>query len=325
MNTSERGFSTRIIPATVLLALAFGGGRAAAQDPLPSGEADIVFVYDNSGSMWAGYAQIDSARKDTTFFYSCTGIPASTNTPFTYVTSIGPRTIQLAPASARCLEYAGDPYLVRTKIISQAIDYLADRFPASSAGAIAFAKDTSRVRPPLELSVPGNAVLVKASLGMDSLPSTNYVPPLTQANAWLTDTALSHAARKAIIFISDGEPTDASATSAWIASTAGIPIYSIALGDSARVFTIMETLSTRTDGSFYQIDPRDVAHLSQTVQAIVQAVVTGGATSSVGEARESLSRMGRSRAAGALPVFPWLFKAPGSAYDLRGRLIPMGR
>ena len=201
-----------------IIALAGGPGTGVAQGaPQPPMAADIVFIYDNSGSMWSHYAKIDSLESDTTFYQStCFGSALPPGMPFTYITASGPRTIELLPNSAVCRLYAGDPYQVRTSIISQAIDYLAVRSPNSTAGAMAFAANVGHVRPPLSLSVPGNTDLVKASLAMDSISATNYVPPLQLATTWLNDSSLAPAAGKAIVFISDGEPTDGSAFMAWV-------------------------------------------------------------------------------------------------------------
>jgi hypothetical protein len=322
MNIRDGGLRNGIGVAIGLLALAGGPGPAAAQDtPPPAADADIVFIYDNSGSMWSHYAKIDSIEDDTTFYMqqSC-GIPVGQpGMPFTYSTASGPRTIELLPSSALCREYAGDPYQVRTSIISQAIDYLAIRSPNSTAGAVAFAGEIGHARPPLPLSVPGNADLVKASLAMDSLPSTNYVPPLQLARTWLTDSSRAPAARKAIIFISDGVPTDGTAFMTWVDTYSDIPIHTIALGDSSPDFTSMRIMSETTGGNFSRIDPRDVSRMGRTVRDLIDAI-TAGVSTSIVKGRAGSPHSAGPGGPGMSPELPWLVRARGQAYDLRGRL-----
>jgi hypothetical protein len=251
--------------------------KNAFQVTQPAG-ADIIFIYDNSGSMWAHYAKIDSAKNDTSYYHaqSCGGGGGGggglTGTPLTYTTLIGPRTVQLLPSATTCTEYAGDPYFARGKAIAQAIDYLAANSPQSTAGAIAFERDTNHTQKPLLLSVPGNADIVKASLKLDSVPSTTYVPPLRLATTWLTDTAITNTSKKAIVFLSDGQPNDGTQLTTWLASNTGIPIYTIALGDSAASFTRMEDMSTRTGGRFYRVAPENIAGMNQVMQEIVKSI-----------------------------------------------------
>lgn len=232
-------------------------GAIVLSTPLAWGQgdgADIVFVYDNSGSMWSQYAKIDTNTGDTAFYQASgchSGGGGPIGTPFTYSTLIGPRTIQWIDSTANCTGRAGDPYVARTAVISQAVDYLAARSPNSTAGAVAFAFDTAFVRAPLPLSESGNAALVKASLGLDSVTNTMYVPPLRLATAWLMDTSLTRNARQAIVFISDGEPSDAAAFSRWLSANLSLPIFAIGLGDSSSApFVRMQEMSALTGGSY---------------------------------------------------------------------------
>lgn len=249
----------------------------------PAG-ADIVFIYDNSGSMSAGAAKIDSASADTTFYHidACMNAP---NTPLTYTTLLGPRTIRLVGATANCgnNSFAGDPYFARGKVIEKAIDYLVANSPTSTAGALGFATVVGQLRTPLQLSIAGNPDLVKSSIVLDSIRNTNYVPALDQARAWLTNPAFVKNSRQAIVFLSDGEPSDGSSLTNWLrdADNKDIPIYTIALGDSNIRFARMREMSDTTDGAFYQIQPKNIALMNEVMTSIIRSITVPTVPSSI--------------------------------------------
>lgn len=240
--------------------------------------ADIVFIYDNSGSMMADFARIDEATGDTLFFHNrgCGGGfgggGGGGGGPLVYQTVTGPRTVQLVDPSRNCTGFAGDPFNARTKVMAQAIDFLARISPQSRAGAVAFAEVTDHAQPPLLLSVPGNADLVKASLTMDSIPDTRYGPPLRLANTWLSDPALPADTRKAIVFISDGEPNDATGANSYQDAVGPFPIYSLFLGNEQSGYQRLQEMSTSTGGQFHRVDPDDVASMNQVMEQIIQAI-----------------------------------------------------
>lgn len=251
--------------------------KNAFQVTTPAG-ADIVFIYDNSGSMWSHYAKIN-AKGDTSYYHAqgCgggggPGGGGAAGTPLTYNTVLGPRTVHLLDSTVNCTQYAGDPYFARTKAISQAIDWVAANSPRSTVGAMAFETDTNHTQKPLQLSTAGNADIVKASLKIDSVPATNYMPPLRLAAAWLSDTTLIKNAKQAIVFLSDGQPNDGTQLTSWLNANTRIPIYSIALGDSNATFTRMEDMSRATGGTFYRVAPNNIARMNQVMQEIVQAI-----------------------------------------------------
>lgn len=235
------------------------------------GEVDVVFIYDNSGSMLSHYAKIDAATNDTNFYHAngCGNNPATTGS-LTYNTATGPKTVALVAPATNCqaTSFAGDPYNSRAQVVRQAIDYLTQTSPNSTAAAVAFARDTAHGRPPLPLSVPGNADLVKASVVMDSIPNTYYAPPLRAANAWLGDTSLTNTQKKAIVFISDGAPEDN-----YNSLVGSIPIYSIFLGDSSsRQYASLQAMSSGTGGQFYRVDPGNLAGMNAVMQSIIQLI-----------------------------------------------------
>lgn len=249
------------------------------------GAADIVFIYDNSGSMWSHFVKIDAATKDTNFYHidGCGLDPRPTPVgTLTYATNLGTKTVGVVSASTRCEAawYAGDPYNATGRIIREAIDYLEKNSPNSTVGAVGFADTTMHPRPPLLLSVPGNAAIVRDSIKLDSIRNTKYTGPLRLATEWLKDPALAKNAKKAIVFISDGDPTDEKSSYDRYVGT--IPIYSIFLGDSNSTrATVLQDLSTRTKGVYERIDPKNTAKMNTVMQGIIQSITRGNLPVSV--------------------------------------------
>jgi hypothetical protein len=221
--------------------------------------------------MFSRFAKIDSARNDTSYFYEggCSNANSNIVGPLTYGTLVGPRNVTQLLNTTNCNGYAGDPYHARGSVVTQGIEYLRVVSPNSTAGAVAFSGNISHPQPPLPLNVPGNADIVKASVVMDSLPNTNYAPPLQQANAWLNDANLVKTAKKAIVFVSDGEPNNQNY--AQYVSTA-IPIYTIALGDSGVNFPRMRELSTNSGGLFFRVSPDNIVAMNEVMRQIIQAI-----------------------------------------------------
>lgn len=246
--------------------------KNAFQVTVPAG-ADVVFIYDNSGSMFSRYARINPATGDTSFFHQsgCSQNPVTTGT-MTYNTLVGPRTVQLLDSTANCSGYAGDPYHARGRVITQGIDFLTSTSPNSTAGAVAFSRDTAHAQAPLPLSVPGNSDIVKATITLDSIGATWYGPPLRVANTWLNDTAITNTPKKAIVFVSDGEPNDASGSTSYLSAVGDIPIFTIALGDSGVPFTRMQDMSTRTGGQFFRVAPENIPMMNEVMKQIIQAI-----------------------------------------------------
>jgi len=243
------------------------------------GSADVVFIYDNSGSMWSHRAAIDSVAHDTTF-YDATGCNGA-GTPITYLVQDTAyarppqsllKTIPLLPSVGACNEFAGDPYNARGAVIRNAIRYLAQKAPTSTAGAVGFAQTTQFPQPPLQLNVAANVTQVTGMVRLDSIPTTNYAPPLTLAKTWLNDSTLIKTPRQAIVFISDGNASDGNA-SINLADASMPPIYSIFLGkkptsDTAR----LKQLSDLTHGLFFRVDPSKPAAIQVVMDSIIRKI-----------------------------------------------------
>src|SRR4051812_30644628 len=149
--------------------------------------SDIVFIYDNSGSMWSYAASIDSATHDT-LFWDATSSCSNTKSDFisyavqdTAYDYASPqtlvRTIRLLSGNQVCREYAGDPYNSRGVVIRNAIRSLAQIAPASTVGSVGFAQTTQFPQSPLPLNSPANITQLLGMIRLDSVPTTNYAPP----------------------------------------------------------------------------------------------------------------------------------------------------
>jgi hypothetical protein len=274
------------------------------------GSADVVFIYDNSGSMWSHRATIDSAAKDTSFWTAtgCNSAGAATvsyqvqDTAYNRPPQSLLKTIPLlSNTQTACREYAGDPYNARGVVIRNAIRYLAQKAPASTSGAVGFAQTTQFAQPPLQLNVAGNIAQVTGMVRLDSFPSTNYAPPLGLAKTWLTDTSLIKNPRQAIVFISDGNASDGNASVNLVDSTMP-PIYSIFLGknptpDTAR----LKQLSDLTRGQFFRVDPTKPAGIQVVMDSIIRKITETSIPKSIAITNTT---MGQTSVAGPMSIGP---------------------
>jgi hypothetical protein len=273
------------------------------------GSADIVFIYDNSGSMWSHRAGIDSAKKDTTF-WDATGCNAAGTGTVTYAVqdtafARPPQSLRKTipvlsdSQSAACREFAGDPYNARGAVIRNAIRYLAQKGPTSTAGAVGFAQVTQFEQPPLQLNSPANIATVTGMVRLDSIPTTNYAPPLKLAKTWLTDTSLIKNRKQAIVFISDGNASDGSASTNLVDSTMPA-IYSIFLGknptpDTAR----LKQLSDLTHGLFFRVDPTKPAGIQAVMDSIIRKITETSVPKSIAITNSTL---GQTSVAGPMSI-----------------------
>jgi hypothetical protein len=244
------------------------------------GSADIVFIYDNSGSMWSHRASIDTAAKDTSFWDAtgCNGASAGTvsyavqDTAYNRPPQSLVKTIPLLSNPPPCNERAGDPYNARGVVIRNAIRYLAQKAPTSTSGVVGFAQTTQFPQPPLQLNVVANVTQVTGMVRLDSVPTTNYAPPLTLAKTWLNDTSIIRNARQAIVFISDGNASDGAASMRLVDSTMP-PIYSIFLGKQSTPDTArLKELSDTTHGLFFRVDPTKPAGIQVVMDSIIRKI-----------------------------------------------------
>lgn len=247
------------------------------------GEADLVFIYDNSGSMLAKFAWIDPATRDTAFYFTENGcaspIPQGT---LPLQTAEGVRSVGLLASNAGCKDRSGDPYNARGAAIRQAIDFLGTTSPGSTAAAVGFNDNLAHQQPPIQLNNPAALAQIKSSIVLDTTGGTKYGPPLRQSTVWLTDPSLTKTAKQAVVFISDGAPTDTLGAANYVNSiNAGIPIFSIFLGDPASQFAKLQDMSTRTGGRFYRVEPGKPDQMNQVMQEIVRVITVAAIPRSV--------------------------------------------
>lgn len=240
------------------------------------GRADIVFVFDNSGSMMAKAAYVDPVGGDTLFYYfdenrnACGANPTAGS--LTYATSAGPRTIPLLQTNADCAtSLSGDAYAARGAVIQAAIDYIAQTSPGSTAGVVGFTTATSNPQPPLPMDVPANVVQAKTRVILDSTGGTYYRPPLRLAKEWLNDPDLRKTAKQAIVFISDGAPNDSYLS---LVDADMPPIHSIYLSKSiTRDTAALSELSALTGGTFTRVNPNKVEEVGTVMQNIIRSLL----------------------------------------------------
>lgn len=254
-------------------------------------EADVVFIYDNSGSMTAKYAFADPARADTAFYFDLGGcLSPDTLGNLALQTREGPRTLPLLVSDAGCSDRAGDPYRARAAAMRQGIDFLGKTSPNSTAGAVAFNDQLAHAQPPLPLGTPAALAQVKNSLVLDTAGGTRYGPPLRQATLWLTDTALTRTAKQAVVFISDGAPTDTIGAGSYVNSIyAAIPIFGIFLGDTNAQYGKLSDLSARTGGKFHRVDPGNVGRMNEVMEEIIRAITVTAVPRSIRIVNASLA------------------------------------
>ena len=239
-------------------------------------EADIIFIYDNSGSMNAKFAYVDPVTQDTAFHNELGGCSnTATSGTVDFTTLLGPRSVPRMVSDAGCLYQSGDPYRSRGVVMKQALDYIKEVAPTSTAGAVGFTGPNTppainHLQPPLRLGLTGAVDQVKNSILLDTAGATDYGPPLIQAYAWLTDPSLIKTRKQAIVFLSDGGPDNPD----YINSVnKDIPIYSIFLGRPSAPFAKLQELSQLTGGQFYLVSPKNVAGIHRVMSEIIKSIV----------------------------------------------------
>jgi hypothetical protein len=263
---------------------------------------DIVYVVDQTGSMKPNAILVKGS--DTSAWYGCNeltnGPPVKMGGAAVFqgfaVRVIDPSQ-SMEAVKAACL-MAGDPYSVRAKVVQSAIRTQASQAPLSYAATINFGPDlltTQESMTPMSDAAGVDRLL--ASLPLDTAWGTNYEPPLGWARVLLHGGRSgslrlfpSPNAKKAIVMISDGQPTWGDWKNAlkapltvvkggrtWTSDVATLPpIYGIFLGVGDLGVSVLDSLSRQTGGKFHQIPPNRPDSLQSVIQQILGEIIHPG-------------------------------------------------
>ncbi|MDB5048553.1 MAG: hypothetical protein JWO30_1624 [Fibrobacteres bacterium] len=249
------------------------------------GDADIMFVLDQSGSMGAGYAWVNTAvtPNDTLFFNDLTGCGSSTlsgtisyqvfekiNVTNPVVSTV---TINRLASATGCTSYSGDPYKIRATAVRQAIDNIAaSGTQISTAGFVGFAANNLDSVKPLTLNA-ANIATLKSKIFIKEEGGTNYFNALSRSKTWLKDPTVIKTSKQAIVFISDGRPTSGGNTATLLDGTMP-PIYSIFLAGKATPDTaVMKSLSDGSGGKFFRVPPQEPDSVVKIVKQILNLIL----------------------------------------------------
>jgi len=244
-------------------------------------DADVVFIYDNSGSMNTDGIYV-GAGNDTSFYFldrsagSCPSNVIAGGTATYQLRDGGTRTVKTLSSETGCdASIAGDPYQARGYVIKQGIDFLTKSAPGSTAGAMGFKTKTEYEMTPKPVNNATAMADLKASIKLDDDDGgTEYGPPLVLAKAWLTTDGYAKTKKQAIIFISDGEPN----TYNYAGDLKGMPtIYSIYMAkDDARAqaVTRLKELADATGGTYTRVDPKDPNGFLNVLKGILTSITT---------------------------------------------------
>lgn len=288
--------TTLRVPAATTRISTKGMVLCGSKESTPEG-TDIVYIVDQSGSMWNKYIlPLDS---DTIGFYECNSANFSSTTFDTFrgnsVTVI-PRS-DSAMAMQRC-KVSGDIYEQRGLVVQEAIKLQAEMSPGSQAAWISFGNEFEPSGL-VDLSDSAATARLVSDVKADKLGGTNYEEPLAWARLLLQggvrerdDSARSGSKnrRKAIIMISDGEPNDAPgyldalSKDAWAYSSDGTeywtvagdsapPIYGFFLSNLVRPGGALEKLADTTGGEFHQIPPSRPDSLRKVMAHVLGNIV----------------------------------------------------
>lgn len=283
--------TTRISTGGLILC----GKKEQTTDPM-----DIVYVVDQSNSMLPN--SIVATGTDTVAFYNCGSPFIDASTPITSYHGVNVFVIpssMATSAKAACSE-AGDPTSIRDKLVKDAIVQQAALSPGSEAAWVPFSALLKR-RYMVDLSDATAMTNLQQTIRNYEWGGTSYGGPIAWARLLLDGGTSSTATttmpgsknpRKAIFFISDGEPTDSSdylkdlqtiATvkdslgNVWSTSSAPTPpVYGFMLTESNRSGKVLQTIANSTGGQFFQIPPSRPDSLKRTLSRILGSLMGTG-------------------------------------------------
>ena len=258
--------------------------------------SDIVYVIDNSASMAAWGFWIRPGTRDTLWYIpDCADadIPGEmvafrkrhfggrTGADSLEWDSLFRMTGATAPGSLdprNCLE-ANDPYSMRAQAVRIALDYQAQFDSGSMAGVVYFNSVVRQKFAMRSLGRNGLRRLVDSTGLYASGSGTQWAPPLDTAMRWLANTPVSGRS-KAIILVSDGEPSDAARYTALLGKDGQPPIYGIYLGESTDRTPQLDNVTSLSLGQKFVVPPDNPDSLEGVIKAIVASVTTKESPSS---------------------------------------------
>ncbi|MBD3322604.1 MAG: hypothetical protein GF350_16000 [Chitinivibrionales bacterium] len=196
------------------------------------------------------------------------------------------------PLAGNCSQRAGDPYGQRAIALQAGINQFSNSKASeqSTAGYIAFSGSiiSGHEFEPVVLNEAGKIafdsqidVLEQEIDDLNFRSGTDYAEALDKAISWFNDETLTPNSKQAIVFISDGRPTQQEERLPDLQNSllaADIPVYGIFLGTGS-AGSALEDLSTSQ--RYYTIDPDSSRKLAVVVDSIITEISQGFAAQTV--------------------------------------------
>jgi hypothetical protein len=319
MDLGQLKGATLHVPSTTTRITPEGLNICGVAESIPP-PTDIVYIVDQTGSMIPTFIQVKGT--DTTAWNSCNYSPNAPTLKMVGTTLFhGAVSRLISPAEpldsvkASCA-VAGDPYSMRSKVVQAAIRTQASEAHLSSAGTINFGPALLSTQESMTAMTDAVGVTkLLASMPLDSVGGTNYEPALDWARILLYGghsgaswVPASPNGKKAIVMISDGQPTEGNWKNAlkaavkveengktWTNDAATIPpVYAIFLGFNQLDGSVLDTLARWTKGAYYQIPPNKPDSLEQVLRTIVGQIIHEGSPQSLTITNRTNGQISRS-------------------------------
>jgi hypothetical protein len=248
-----------------------------------SGDADIVYLMDNSGSMWTG--------EDNNGYSSCAG------DPFLMRDDIIKEGMALQQQLANQTSAGFVPFDANNQIqnnnLVEPLD-LSERNPQSAANLQQIQSNVvTGTRNNQNDPCESNRDAYKK---VSATRATAWSNPLKKVEEWVqSDPILSKSSNKAVVLVSDGAITDWQEVKRMALEGRVPPVYGIHLGyrlnrngDPDVASRQLDTLSQLTGGRFYRVDPDDVNTMRQVMELIVRQVAANPLARKVTVTNQSL-------------------------------------
>jgi len=248
--------------------------------------SDIAYVIDNSNSMDAWGFWVNPSTGDTSFYIpNCSKSVSGTNVAFRKrhfgasgvdsswdtLVKISSTKIPSSVNSDNCKE-ANDPYSMRAEVVRVAMKYQMSLDSNSQAGMVEFSSKVQQRSPLRTLQGSGLTRLLDSTGLYDAGSGTLWTPPMNTALGWLSASKNSV---KAIIIVSDGEPSDGSDYRRLLRDTPDLPkIYGIYLGSGVTKVAEMDSLTNISGGKYWIVPPSRPDSLQSVIRSIVGNVMS---------------------------------------------------